>query len=549
MDESLASKQMEQAAASQKADRVQKQIENQARLIEIENKNLAQAQKETNPNAATKPPAPKTTPPPAATQPKPAPQQQPKMPTRPKPQVRDPLAEEMDKGLVDNIMEAVSNIGIQTFAILGGVIFLVVAILFLHLYRRKKSLSEFEENVLSSTSARSDVSTAGSDLNLPSTTGDTSLGGELTQAGMGHIHTDEVDPIAEAEVFIAYGRFEQAEEMLKNAAAKDPQRHELKLKLLEIYEQQNNVAAFETVAEELYGSLGGNDNKIWPNVEKMGHKLNPDNPMFSGGAGAGDKQMFSPPPSPPPTAATAPEPAAAPTAAPETPEPAAEATATEPDISSGVDFSPGSVETNEASPPPAAEAAPSADSGEDVDLDFNLDFGSSTTPPSTDDVGITTPEEASLTEGPDFSGINFDIGEASTDAEETADADIEMASDSSIDEVSFESEPAADEADAVSLDSEMVMEGEDDLDAAEAAPIEMELGADETAGLDEQASSGDEGQEGQANWDENATKLDLAKAYIDMGDTEGARSILDEVRTQGSPEQKQQADALAAQIG
>jgi pilus assembly protein FimV len=49
-------------------------------------------------------------------------------------------------------------------------------------------------------------------------------------------------------------------------------------------------------------------------------------------------------------------------------------------------------------------------------------------------------------------------------------------------------------------------------------------------------------------WDETTTKLDLAKAYIDMGDSEGARSILDEVMAEGNDSQKRQARDLAAQI-
>jgi pilus assembly protein FimV len=54
--------------------------------------------------------------------------------------------------------------------------------------------------------------------------------------------------------------------------------------------------------------------------------------------------------------------------------------------------------------------------------------------------------------------------------------------------------------------------------------------------------------EGSAQWDEAATKLDLAKAYIDMGDAEGARSILQEVMAEGSEAQKKQAQELSAQI-
>ena len=49
--------------------------------------------------------------------------------------------------------------------------------------------------------------------------------------------------------------------------------------------------------------------------------------------------------------------------------------------------------------------------------------------------------------------------------------------------------------------------------------------------------------------DENATKLDLAKAYIDMGDAEGARDILQEVVSEGNAQQQQEARDLLAQVG
>ena len=50
-------------------------------------------------------------------------------------------------------------------------------------------------------------------------------------------------------------------------------------------------------------------------------------------------------------------------------------------------------------------------------------------------------------------------------------------------------------------------------------------------------------------WDEAATKLDLAQAYLNMGDKAGARSIIDEVIKDGSPAQKNQAAELEAQLG
>ncbi|MDH5407569.1 MAG: tetratricopeptide repeat protein, partial [Gammaproteobacteria bacterium] len=51
-----------------------------------------------------------------------------------------------------------------------------------------------------------------------------------------------------------------------------------------------------------------------------------------------------------------------------------------------------------------------------------------------------------------------------------------------------------------------------------------------------------------SDMDEVGTKLDLAKAYIDMGDPDGAKSILDEVMTEGTPPQQQEAQQLMQQI-
>ncbi|HGG60841.1 MAG TPA: hypothetical protein ENK26_13155, partial [Gammaproteobacteria bacterium] len=49
--------------------------------------------------------------------------------------------------------------------------------------------------------------------------------------------------------------------------------------------------------------------------------------------------------------------------------------------------------------------------------------------------------------------------------------------------------------------------------------------------------------------DQIGTKLDLAKAYLDMGDDEGAREALEEVIARGDEEQKAEAKKLMEQIG
>lgn len=93
------------------------------------------------------------------------------------------------------------------------------------------------------------------------------------------IDTDEVDPIAEAEVYMAYGRDAQAEEILKDAISKTPQRYELHLKLIEIYASRKDVSAFDAMAGELYTHLGAN-HPIWAKVAEMGVVLEPDNPLY-----------------------------------------------------------------------------------------------------------------------------------------------------------------------------------------------------------------------------------------------------------------------------
>src|SRR5262249_26402084 len=116
-------------------------------------------------------------------------------------------------------------------------------------------------------------------------TGENSLATDFSREGLGSIDTDEVDPIAEAEVYLAYGRDAQAEEILKDALKKDKQRQEIYLKLLEIHAQHNKPWAFETVAAQLYWVSQGKG-EVWQKAVNLGRQLDPNNPMFGEGAAA-----------------------------------------------------------------------------------------------------------------------------------------------------------------------------------------------------------------------------------------------------------------------
>jgi pilus assembly protein FimV len=116
-------------------------------------------------------------------------------------------------------------------------------------------------------------------------TGDTSFLTDFSQAGLGTIDTHDVDPIAEAEVYMAYGRDAQAEEILREAVSKHPGRHEIRMKLLEIYAARRSPEAFQKVATDLHAALGAAPNKLWDKAVEMGREIDPDNPLY-GGSGA-----------------------------------------------------------------------------------------------------------------------------------------------------------------------------------------------------------------------------------------------------------------------
>ena len=168
-------------------------------------------------------------------------------------------------------------IGAVALAILGGIAALVAA--------RRRKTTKFEDSIISGTDIKTNTvfgSTGGGVVN----TGDNSLASDFSREGLGNIDTDEVDPIAEAEVYLAYGRDAQAEEILKEALKKDPQRQEIYLKLLEIHAQHNKPSAFETVAAELY-SVSQGQGEVWQKAVGLGRQLDPNNPMFTeAGTGA-----------------------------------------------------------------------------------------------------------------------------------------------------------------------------------------------------------------------------------------------------------------------
>ena len=91
----------------------------------------------------------------------------------------------------------------------------------------------------------------------------------------------EVDPVSEADVYLAYGRYKQAEELIIGAIEKNPERDDCRLKLFEIHYATENATAFEECAELLAPTHKNAKPEFWEKVVEMGRELCPRSPLFN----------------------------------------------------------------------------------------------------------------------------------------------------------------------------------------------------------------------------------------------------------------------------
>lgn len=96
----------------------------------------------------------------------------------------------------------------------------------------------------------------------------------------------DVDPVAEADVYLAYGRDLQAEEILKEAMRANPERLAIRTKLLEVYAKRRDTKGYEMLAGELYGLTGG-QGEDWLRAQELGRSIDPENPLYEPGGQPG----------------------------------------------------------------------------------------------------------------------------------------------------------------------------------------------------------------------------------------------------------------------
>lgn len=280
---------------------------------------------------------------------------------------------------------------------------------------------------------------------------------------------EPADPIAEADVYIAYGRDEQAELILKEALKLTPDRHPVRAKLMEIYVNRQDAASYEMQAHELL-ERAGRQSEFWLEAAATGLVLDPENPLYGGKEKA---------------------PAVQPQASVEEEIKVVEEKITP--VKSSID-----------------------------DLDFDLEGFVESAPKPAAKV-VAPPVESPAAIEDEFAAIEDTLSRQ--DAVEAVEASTPAAApmDFDLSDITLDLDPAN-----VQTEEAQAQQAQADVDDQPAAAADDDIGSDAT---------------------DMATKLDLAIAYQEIGDNEGARELLEEVVEGGTLDQIIQARTLMQQLG
>ncbi|HEV8260735.1 MAG TPA: FimV/HubP family polar landmark protein [Burkholderiales bacterium] len=532
LEEELVARDKAVKDANERVGKLEKTIKDLQALLEIKNKGMADMQKPAAPPPATpaqpvpaqpapkpaaKPethatapvapaPTPEARPSPAQTpaapvapQPKTetAPPSQPAPPPKPAPRPAPPPAPE--PGLLDRLLEEPAYLGAGL-----GVLVLIGALAVRAVKRRRESKAEAEE-----AGPASVVGTAPPSSRAFNST-DTDLSAANARAA--NDIAEEVDPVAEAEIFLAYGRDAQAEDLLKEALAASPTRYEIHLKLLQILANRKDTKAFEQLARELQKGTGGSGD-LWDQAVRLGYQIDPDNPRYAAGEPIGGGA-------------------------------AAVAAVSVAGAADNVDFNIGFED-------------PNATTSTDIDLG---DDGGQLDKTQVIEPSPFGPREDTVLETGGSPTMNFsvELPPAGTAAEETEapkkqegnsiDFDFDLnalAAPSAAVPAAEEPKPAAGGLDFDMSETSLEAPGEPKDSSGAVQEIDLSgINLDLGTGTSPQVSAMGKDD----HWYDVQTKFDLAKAYQEMGDKDGAREILKEVLQEGDAEQKAAAQTVLANL-
>ena len=148
----------------------------------------------------------------------------------------------------------------------------------LYRYRRRNRASQIDSSFLESRLQPDSFFGASGGQHIDTKEGN-ATGSSLVYSPSQLDAAGDVDPVAEADVYLAYGRDLQAEEILKEAVRTSPKRVAIHAKLLEIYAKRRDSKAFEHVALEAFNLTQGFGPE-WAHITELGRELDPANPMY-----------------------------------------------------------------------------------------------------------------------------------------------------------------------------------------------------------------------------------------------------------------------------
>ena len=316
----------------------------------------------------------------------------------------------------------------------------------------------------------------------------------------------DVDPVAEADVYLAYGRDLQAEEILKEAIRHNPARVSVHVKLAEIYAKRQDRKALEAVASEVFKLTQG-EGPDWARVSELGRELDAENALYQPGGRPGLPAAVA--------GAAAVTSVANPVAAP---------AAVPPDLDLDLDLDLPSDALSEAPAAPGGFAAAAAAATES----YNASAVEAPTPPVLPSLDLLAPSLPA--ESPS-------VAPAPVAPSPMADLDF----------------PAADEL-TMLPSAAMPLTSDTGKDAPDSGSMDFDLG-DLTLDLGTSskpaaaATAAAPAVASEAAEDPLATKLALAEEFNAIGDTDGARTLIEEVVAESSGALKARAQRLLADLG
>ena len=440
-----------------------------------------------------------------------------------------------------------------TYPIIAGIGATMLSVFGLLWWRKRKVEEEMSTESMFASAAMIKAAGSGADMASGISANHTNSGAaesgflsefSTTDFGSFDIDQSEIDPLSEADVYLAYGRFHQAEELIQHAIRDFPDRDDCKLKLLEIFHATENKTGFENYAKELAEAGKENDIQFWAKVSEMAADVCPGSSLF-------DTQKIN----------------------------------FGADLTSSTEKSAfildkkylGQDHEEEQADDRFAITSPPVNSQETAIIeDSELDFDLSSFTTKDDDQ-----EDVNANDQKNNTSIEFDLNSFIIDKSPAeTESSIDLAKDRMVD---FELDSFVDEKDSF-VDFEREVVGIDfDLDLTDVTTKtdkkevisdtefeEYEFSFDEPQVLNEKEThdkdegfdfnfdlSLDKSNDGQDDFgvsdltdmDELETKLDLARAYIDMGDEDSAKDIVKEVLERGTAEQQKIAQLLMIDLG